>query len=490
MIHNVGIQAGVWARIAQVGVWVTSILATGDLRIRAEKQDGSVFETELVSGMTFDVKGGYQSVSFLSSVSQTAKIWLSENKLNWSPQESRLVGASALANKTVECYYGEPKKMVDAESGRGSVTIYAKADMYIGGSGLTMASAIKVPANTTYQLKTQGEIFGYTDNPLFAPLPSSVPSEVSIVANGVPTQGEALGYIGGGVMSRTNGAEASLWYVANQKLKRMRLSDKLVSEYASTGKFNEHGCLQGDNQLKTIVFDGAEVSTVAVNLTSNAVTVTPLITLPGAPTAALAYSQYKGKVAFYAWGASSSLYVGVDGGVTAVSAPAGETGHVDALEFSEAGLWALYGSNGYFSTDNGASWSAVRAIPYAPTQANVFRRDSATGALYYFSGKRLFCSVDNGLNWELVYNSDRNINKFAVVDGDLFIAEGGRFVYLSSEGRLLRLDYTGEGSYDHRFVAVAPSGEIYMTTSSTLTTVSGEPKLSGGLPVAVMSEVN
>ena len=497
MIHNVSIIKNQWTLIAQMGVWVTSILATGDLRIRANKIDGSVFETELVSGMTFDVKGGYQSISMTSSVTQTAKLWLSENKLNWSPQEARLVGATTVSSDVAKCFYGQPQELLPAQVGRKKVTIYAPEDIYIGGDGVSEKSAIKISAGTSRDIETQGRIFAFSKETKNALVSSTMLSpdakpDIGLEINGAPTQ---LAYKMACVAD--GGPDSRLWLVNGQtKLMSVRLSDMTAFDSGISGVQAVAG-IQNGGLVQMVRKDGANIELIEIG-SDNVINTRVLHTMESSGGYIRAYGAFGDYIAFEC---GNNIYCGTkSGGVKKVASPIVPQSYVIAYMFccpnGEIMVGYVDGSFGglnFKSIDGGETWSDGQANPQnMPNNLGSFHQDLVNGDVFVMNNNSTYKSTNQGASWVSVFGN--SVKSLIAVDGAYIFSEllgvtigSGAGSYKVTWGKKT----SGQSIYHElRAMTVAPDGALYGILGSKLTRIAGEFVKSGGLDVAVMTEVN
>lgn len=166
MLHNVLIKANKHTEIAKQGKFINIVLASGELSARIRMGDGQIFETKLISGMSFPVPQGYVSVAFTSETSQQTRIWLGDLPLTYSPLDSKIVGSSSAQTTESEVYYNTFTEVLPARVGRQKAILYCAEDFYFGGQGVTYANAMKHNANTPLQLDTQAPILAFSKNSL------------------------------------------------------------------------------------------------------------------------------------------------------------------------------------------------------------------------------------------------------------------------------------------------------------------------------------
>ncbi|PHR87954.1 MAG: hypothetical protein COA78_36785 [Blastopirellula sp.] len=492
MIHNIGIQAGVWTRMAQVGVWITSILATGDLRIRAEKPDGSVFETELVSGMTFDVKGGYHSVSFLSSVSQSAKIWMSENQLNWTPAESRMVGSSALVSSVGSVYYGAPTELLAATVGRGRITINPTEDIYIGGVGFSSASAIKIDGGSLFELRTQGALFAYSLNANSVPVYSSVVNELATLT-------EAAGYgglYGGGGSLEMAGGSASypgrVYSVGGSKVVS-------VTNDANRVGSTVYDAIDGWLDSRAIVVNGIYYVLKVVTASPSERWLVAIDMSDGTYTETLVYTHtVSGGIIDWAFdGVNIAIgvehkvvaYGPISGPLIARAVPASLDSCSSIHILNDGALFVADGNTCTYSDDGGVTYSAYAAIGNNSYISNLVEYDG--DALYVMQGSAIRKSIDKGVSWHQVHaTSDSGFRSMVVKAGVIAAISFDNVHAQKADGTFVVLPILGLTGANASGVGFTATGEIYFYNNGDFKILHGKPIISGGVSVAMLEEVN
>ncbi|GLX80890.1 hypothetical protein [Thalassotalea eurytherma] len=169
MLFNVEINAGRATEIAQQGRFINVVLAAGEITARIRTQEHAVFETKIVSGMAFPVNAGFVSVSFESDTTQQVKVWLADIPLTYAPIDAKAVGSSALESLEGQVF-SDVYEMLPTKVGRNKITITPQADIFIGGVGLNAVNGIPVKAGETFSMQTQGAVYAYETSGAYQPL--------------------------------------------------------------------------------------------------------------------------------------------------------------------------------------------------------------------------------------------------------------------------------------------------------------------------------
>jgi len=495
MLNNISIKAGEFTEITKQGSNINVVLAAGEITVRIRFKSGQVQQTKLVSGMSFDTLESYISVAFSSDVSQKVKVWLSDMRLTYSPIESRNVGSSAIDSSSEMVYYATPNELISAQSGRGKVTINSKEDIYIGGTNLNAENAIKVSANENFELSTQGAIFAYSLNKNLQPKQTTRIQNVEDLT--------FTNHIAGWEKIHVN-SELGVMYAVNSldsSVKKIRLSDmttQKIYSHSGQGRMHDQNSKSGafeqyDGSLFFVVSKAGNTSLMKIDLENDLLTEVSKLSSVG--------------------GDIQDLYMDIGGGKISAVIEISGTNKVfagDLNSISESTLtltdeplchvWVtdqhliVYaGATQSSSHDGGVTWEPVIGTEHS-IRNGVFR-DKVSGKIYHFQQYEHYESVD-GISWWSVYRTGGYNTFSAFVSGDVRISVGERnLIYVdgNNEPQVYNINTkTGLAVNSCRSVSVGGDGKWYVIDGSKgLFVFSGATvEQVGGLPVAIMSEVN
>jgi len=495
MLHNILLKANEWNSISKQGKYLNVVLAAGDISARITLLNNSTFETKLVSGMAFPIPDGFQSVAFLSETSQQTKIWLGDLPLTYTPNELITVGSKSMQSTQKELVYGELTTLLPARVGRGKATLQADKDFYLGGTGSSVGSAIKISAGTLFEFSTQGAVFGYSidqndtphyfnnvDLPLSELPVKTVLSEVShLVYNPVSTR---MIYQRQGYLYHANKDDFSGETLITNPLNGSMISsqDIIIEEDGFT--------LFGfdDVRLTKVKFLFDDYSYVATEIANT-------------PANAGAYNiDIKGNE-FVLAASNMKLWRGsLDGGnyaeISLVTYPAIATAnHIRFL--ANGDLIAFQQSTGDYAitSDDGVNWSQHQLLSYsgmAPKQASL---DPVTGFLYMPSAGTfdLVVSKDNGVSWSNVSIPAEigGVINVEAIAGRLYIASNNYFAF-GNDGDWT-VYYLDDNNATNPKPHIVNDGTTYVYNGGTINYLyafGGVRGTAGGMKVNVLEEIS
>jgi len=490
MLHNILLSADLSTEITKQGKFVNVVLAAGEITARIRMMDDSTLETKLVSGMAFPVLQGYKSVSFVSDVDQQTKIWLGDLPLTYSPLDSKLVGSSAVSSISGQVFSGENSLLLPAKVGRNKVTISPSKDIFLGGVGLSPESAIKIMANTIFSLNTQGAVYAYEDSGNYKKTYTASFNESDLVLSKDLTTTNPFQTIA----KNNSGTEFLCTEASSTTLFRMALDDLSLLGTVAIGRsvVGYYNVVQ-DGYLYMSTANGVEGYLTAVDLTDYTVSHTLIDPLKSFER----FDFYGSKKVFVdrSNAAPYSVYfdAGAGEGIVSVSGITGVSGYCYAAIITNTGkIIASFLNNFAVSTDNGATWS-VSLTPGTSLGEKQMTVDRKTGNIFFLSSTSvLYRSTDDGVSWGVMPIS-LNIAQAVISNQGTIVATGyNLFVSMDSGGSWIEADSTGVAPSIRG--AVVGKGEIFTVKKSgavrTVSAFTGDVVEVGGLPVAIMQEVN
>lgn len=496
MLFNVKINAGQSTEIAKQGRHINMVLAAGEINVRAMTAEGQVTETKVIAGMSFSYQSDYSRVAFSSDVSQQIKVWIAMFPLTYAPDSTREVGSAAVSSTYKEAYSGTPQILLEAETGRNQVTISPSVDILVGGVGLTIKNGIPVQAGQAFTLKTQGAIYGLETSGAYPP---TVSTEAAFSDFAAPTIVPKLNTrkmvvsnaINNEYWLNNNGATIDRYNADNHELSgsfTAQGATMLCVRRYDIGDYFEWG------RTHNI---GLAARWIRVHKTTLAVTTTDI----GFGEAA--YTAYHNGVRMVLNRASGEIYLSNDGvtwGVSGVPCPYPTPAQVKGIDFDSANnIYVITSSNLYKSVDDGATWTSVVLVYPLDTESgwSLMAINKNNDAIYYvsdFANHSLVYSVDGGvtfINTGIQSGSGGSGVSANYVDffGDTLFISGATKMYQYNESIGLATYDREEGSQIHS-IWPGDDGRIYWSSTPNLYVVQGELVQSGGVPVAIMSEVN
>lgn len=497
MLHNVKIKAGQHTEIAKQGKFINVVLAAGEIEVRIRLNNSQVFQTTLVSGMAFPVPQGFQSVAITSDVSQQTKVWLSDIPLTYTSLDSRVVGASAIESTSAKVQFGTPQQLLPARAGRGKSIINATENIKVGGVNVSPSSAVTIPANTPFEISTQGALFAYSENP----------------ANGgnmvVDEVGGTFGYVDK-VTAILNDKLAyceqdnELLVTNNSYINRYNAADGSLIQAINLGQYGEfapydhvfkvlhkHG-----SDYYAVMSESGNTSLIKYDSVTKGVTETTLLNQGGEIQDARIDVINNRLCALVTVGAEVRLYHGSLTNVQSYTLPSFGSFAPYALGMWGASFIGVYGlQNKVTSTDKGVSFSAVTPIGFNVTSRGI-HRDEQTGYLYTYTNTNMIKRSTDGVSFEDVHQSIKNIYAMWIAGGFVYAVGEGFFSYSTDSGASWKVvslaEVTGDNGLDTMYsIDVAPTGHIYIHSPvNGLYRLGGKSLAVGGLDVAIMSEVN
>jgi hypothetical protein len=490
MLHNILLKAGVQTEVAKKGKFINVVLAGGEITARIRYESGGVFETKLVSGMSFPVNEGFVSVGFESSVSQQTKIWLGNIPLNYTPLEIKTVGSGALESRGVKTYQGQITELLPATIGRGKITLSALDDFFVGGEGINENNAIKVAAGSIFQMNTQARVLAFTDNPSYsAVLNGEVIEPFAIADTGVLAEAgsidaieydqknDRLIYVQSGDVKSSNTSFGDTQVLINKSssvdsnpIKQNGKWYVLFKENAGYFSVFEYDLKTGENQ----VFDLGVASSNGLFGWSM-------------------QSDLKIAVGVLGNAYQSLIYSGVLGGaLNNVTTPVEvNANNARGLIYCPNDDVIYYTDNHTFrSSDHGETWGEETISPF--NQYIGCYKQHAAGNMYYSRFGLIYKSINNGVDWSLYVDVGAETT-FTLFTGEYdYFGFANRFFYTKDGGENISEVQDGfDGSFSPKGICIANTGFIYFCGNGGVIKRSlSNAVLTGGLDVSVMSEIN
>lgn len=495
MLHNIKINKGLDTNQAKQGRFISVVLAAGEITARIRLSTGEVMQTGLVSGMAFPVPVGFSSVSFSSPISQQIKVWLGDLPLTYSSSESRMVGAAAIESKAVKVMFGAAKEIIPAQNGRGKVTINAPEPIKIGGVGVGPSSAITVPANTPFEVNTQGAIFGYSENS------ANTGSVILIPDNGEEfTFKEKMTGFSGRKMTYAPYHDELLFTTSNT-ISRYKAS---TGEFIQTISFGAVGDMaaydntfeafkkQG-NDFYTFTSKNGQTNLIKYDSITHTIEVTPVVAQGGEVEDFYVDVNSNMSGVLVKINADVFLYHGSLDSFSAYQVP--DFGSFDANTLHVSGdTISVYGLQQMIkSTDKGVTFSDVTPIGFNISSIVL---NESSGYTYVRTNTNTIKRSSDGETFEDVHQNAANIYVIKTIGDFVYFVGENTFGYSPDNGETWFVktmeQLTGDGAANSVYsLQLSESGSIFLYDELKGNyRLGGEVKEVGGLDVAIMAEVN
>jgi hypothetical protein len=496
MLNNIKLNAGAYTELAITGRFINIVLAAGEIQARMRLKNGSTFQTKLVSGMSFELPEGFVSAAFLSETGQQTKIWLSNLPLTYSPLESRIVGASGLASSSAKVLYGAAKMIKPATVGRAKLTVFAPDDIYVGGVGLTAASAVKVSAGTTRDFSTQSALFGYTDKSIYQGKEIAKP----MVVNDMPLAKTIDNYWKGQVHYSTERDYLYIGYENGYRVVDAKTYElirwhgfanvrKAPVEYSATRYWSEF-----NGRLYTVVSCAYDTVLIEIDMELDSHKNIMLWDdgINDVQDYFLDFNNNQSAVILD----QKKLITGNMENAIEVTPPANMVSDTLRAVVILGGELYLYSRHYQVkSADMGLTWGTVTGLPFSLVSWGGIQLDEITGLFYGCDQWEIYTSL-NGVNWVHSYDHAHSKNIYDIfVAGGYFYGVGEKYLVTSIDaGKTWHeqdLDILGIGTTGSMCVTAASNGRVYISNAETgLHVFSGEAVTVGGLDIAIMEEIN
>jgi hypothetical protein len=498
MLQNIKLNAGLYTELAGNGRFVNVVLAAGELQIRLRSRDGSTFQTQLVSGMAFELPRGFVSAAFLSEVTQQTKVWLSDLPLTYTPIEQKIVGSAAVISNSGKAFFGDALEMLPQRLGRKGVSIFANEDFYIGGIDVNQINAVKVTANETTKIDTQAALYAFSLNSANAP-------KKIVIAGSEPEILESQSYLGVRTYGVTQAAMAAPQegvvdkiYTAGGGGVATVTNDELrfgATVYSGSVR-GTGGAETGagyNNHYYTVTISGNTLSLVDIDMATGDYVENVIYT----HTESISITYFRVNNGRIAIACNSASYDGF--------ALVGELGGEIVLKpfvagFGTAGDMQLLSTGAVVVTKTAltsysnlidAGFSVPVATPYESFNINSLSLDKASDTIYIHYSNFISKSGNMGVSWQGAFGGiDSTVVSVSVNDGSAIIAAYYKVYISDGLGGLIEVPYPTESGMNVKRVFPTPTGEIYIKDGADLHILQGESKISGGLDVAIMEEIN
>lgn len=495
MLKNILINAGRFTPIATAGNHINIVLAAGEIEIRAELENGSVYSTPAVQGMALELPR-FKSVHVGGKTSQQTKIWVGDIPLSYSPDTQRAVGSNALSSSVVQVFSNSVTEILPAQVGRNKITLNPSKEIYIGGADITLKSGIKLPANAPFTLQTQGAVYAFEKSGEY---PLSYTAELT------PADLQTPKIWSGG---RNNSAylepqsKSHVWqFVLNQKAvyKHDRDTGGEVTSKLANYNFTEHYVRVDDLVLWAhtnyasdvtylVWFDletGAESSRVIDTFTDD-------------------YTEmfYRAGVLYFLGGRTKSVvtlnfydeaYKTAPFVVLGQPVPIATTIPQGVLVGAGGEIIAIGEDEAYISEDNGQTWEKLANVLSTngihATYGNWLMDKENDFIFATFDGTDIYRSIDYGRTFEKVIdNAYGAIYGMSEYNGNVIVSAANATYFWNGKEWVTHVHDYSESS---EFPTINPTGRVYTNHgSSNVNVYEGQRVAKNGLPVAVMAEIN
>jgi hypothetical protein len=498
MLQNIKLKAGLYTELAGNGRFVNVVLAAGELQIRLRSRDGSTFQTQLVSGMAFELPRGFVSAAFLSEVTQQTKVWLSDLPLTYTPVEQKIVGSTAVISNSGKAFFGNAAEMLAQRQGRKGVSIFAKEDFYIGGSDVNQINAVKVAANETTKIDTQAAIYAFSLNSANAPKKVVIAgSEPEILEDQSYSGVRSYGFSSAAMAAPQAGIVDKVYVLGMSGVNTVTNDELRFGETVFTGSMQGEGGADTsagyNNHYYGITKSGNALTLVDVDMATGDYVESVIYT----HTESIAITRFRVNNGRIALACNSAGYdgfalVGDLGGEMVLKpfpAAFGTAGDMQLL--STGAVVVTKTAHTSHSNLNDAGFSVPVATPYESFNINFLSLDRANDTIYIQFSNFISKSENMGVSWEAAFlGVDSPIASVSVNDNSAIIAAYYKVFISDGYGGLVEVPYPTEAGMNASSAFPTPTGEVYITDNSNIHILQGETKTVGGLDVAIMEEIN
>lgn len=495
MLQNILLKADEWNSVTKQGKHLRVVLASGDIDVRITLVGGRSFQTLMVAGMAFPVLEVFESVAFRSAISQQTKIWLGERELDYTPNEIKQVGSSGLISESPRVFYGAPQQLIPAKMGRSTVRINPKEDIYIGGVDFDLNSEIKIAANEVFAIETQAPIYAYSKDTKNAVTVATVVDSESTLTVDVAVTG-AKGsdwYMADTVL---NDAVNSIYTMGNGVVYAMTDSEPLTSVQVDTFVGTPCGAGGFGDVYRVLSRNGQDLILTEFEMITGGSTSTVIHTFTEAIISP-SMVRFNGDYLSFMLTLDGVQHVAqIKLKVSASFLPVlPELGGLYQLNVFSDGT-VVANSNLYVQTwDFGAgAFGGVKPIGITPAAHNDISVDQKTNFLYLTTNFVIYESKDAGYSWQSIFTQTGSVLGSTVhsVDGRMIVATQKEFLVMDKDKvfQPINDDADGYNGSNVKLFLYGKSGAIYTSYAGKINVISGSVVYGGGLPVAVMSEVN
>lgn len=492
MLKNVLIKPNQWAAVAQSGRFLNIVLAAGEIELRVTLNNDQVYATPAVQGMAMALPP-FKNVQVSAKTAQQTKIWIGEIPLSYSPDTAREVGSNALRSYVGEVYSNIPTELLPAEIGRNRITLTPAADMYIGGSNLNEKNGVLLKAGEPFSMATQGAVYALEKSGEYKESfatdltledvqnPTQLNSSETVIASNntvgilaIPNQNELITFTSasGGTMS-VKRVTADLQTVLDSSIPMIGRFLGYTAYYDSRGNMSMAGTA-GTSTGQWITLD-METLQFSYESTQHA---------QGQEVRSHVSANDKYRV----------LYTGTIGlQVSENGAPFEVRGvrvtnesQLSGVAVTNSGvIYLLTESYLYKTVDFGATWESFLTpasmgygvLLYNELTGQVFCAGADSGAIYTF----------NGADFELFYQGSAKMRVGQSAGGRVLFASDNEAVF--SDGESI-YDYKRPWGSWVRTLGLTSDGRAYVRWDAETIIAEGKQIRVGGLPVAIMAEVN
>lgn len=499
MLFTRTLYANQWDSLDVTGKHLNLILAAGVVRMEALTAQGQPYSTNMISGMSPENFPKYSRISFKSPIDQTIQFWASEMPLTYSPETSRLVGSNSLSSTYAEAYSGIAQLLLPAETGRNKVTIAPTQDIIVGGVNLSLKTGIPIAAGSIFEFNTQGAIYALETSGAYPPVISTEATFADFAAPDLIAL-PSTSY----KMIAANAALDEYWITDGTATIYRRSKDT----HATVGTISG---IQVPTAQDYQVFDTGEhfewgrthnIGNIArwikVNKTTFAVTITDI------GFSEVMYSTYYDGIRYALNRLNGQVYSSPDGVAwSTLGVPMGVVtpASVKGFDVNSQG-WLFIIADGAInrSTDDGATWTDGTLVYGVDTESGWSQMaiNKNNDKIYYCSdtsNHTMAVSIDDGNTFELLFGFEMGSGGSGVSAyymhflGDTLYISGATLMIQYNEN-VGRATYVRVSGSQVREIHAGNDGRIYWTDNDGLYIVQGELVQSGGVPVAILAEVN
>ncbi|MCW3173748.1 hypothetical protein [Shewanella subflava] len=468
------------------GLYFYLLTAQDSLSVRFRDADKykTDFESEMREGMSADFKASINEITLTSKTAQYVEFWLGETKLDYSVSKDIDVGSKAVESDSRQVFFGEAVKIADYKFARKGVLIYSESDLLIGSGSLNITNGVRVKALNTMGVNTQGEIYAMATNPAYKKKVSTVvDGESNIVEQAdlgqridvlsYDSESDSLIFADGSgcYYSPMSGFSVTPRVNVSGAL-GFDLADYIIPLESEDGL--TYPVIKGGfHQLQTLNKKTKQVSFVSTGVTSS-------------------NSGIIGAVVD-----NQSMFLVLDNG-DLVKASAGgfsvvNCGLTGIVAVAVEGQTVVVASSDSYvmSIDGGQTWSGVGALPRPAQQSGSLIR--VIGGAVYVCDKTAVSRTLDGLNWETLVDGLSGITFFDYYLSQLVVLDGFGLGIIESDSGFVRTKYTGGVtgySAGTKFKSIITGHLLVANQTGQVTKIEGESVVSGGVNVAVMSEIN
>jgi hypothetical protein len=489
MLYNIKINAGQYTEEAKQGKFINLIFADGEITARIRMMDGQVFQTPIVSGMSFPVPVGFVSVSFSGSETQQIRVWLSNLPLDYVSNETKAVGSSVLRSSVGAVGFGSPVQLMPVSIGRKKITLNPEKAIFIGALNTTASSAIPLKANENFTIETQGAVYGFSDNK------ADKVKEIADLSQGVLEPDSEVFWadtnINKGSLTYLSGADRYISFVGNQLYVRDVNSNTYISPITDISGDGDFGRMMNDD---VVYFQVTHLRII----NNNDATLRSVMSFFAAAPSHITVNPTNDFI-FSSRGNFTDGGFESDGAAVIDNPIANSSDNtIQGCRYSPSGLLIIISDN-YFCTsaDDGVTWSALRNLPvmYKVVGGQTTLTANELNGYFYYAATddNVYFSADGGVSFSL-FKENPFVNN-ALITG--IHAIGNSVALIAYNG----LSYTDDGvnwsetesgnrGSSSFGVCISPDGIVGSFKSDSFLFKGISTAVVGGVNVRILEEAN